>query len=145
MSDLYTKLGNNLLVRSGVHVEAMYLARSLCFWIFYFTWEDHSVYNTVLLWFPGGLWDVQTVMHYPDRNWLRGLCHPLHLPHKSDAVMERAAMETNFWALLEIETLRTRVKDLNHCVTLLLSSVELAKNQILNNISTQLADFKSTS
>ena len=60
--------------------------------------------------------------HYLDRNWLQGLCHPLHLPHKSDAVMERAAMETNFWALLGIEpgTLRTRVKDLNHCATLLL-------------------------
>ena len=44
----------------------------------------------------------------------------MHLPHKSDAVMEMAVLETKFWALLGIEpgTLGTRVKDLNHCATL---------------------------
>ena len=34
---------------------------------------------------------VQTVWRYPDRNGLRGFCHPLHqaVPlHKSDAAME---------------------------------------------------------
>ncbi len=41
----------------------------------------------------------------------------------SDAAMEQAAMETNFWTELGIElgTLCTRVKDLNHCATLLLN------------------------
>ncbi len=70
-------------------------------YISYLTWVDHSVYNTVFPWFLR--WGLQTVRRYPDRNWLRGLCHPLHLPNKSDAVMEQSAMETTFWALLGIE------------------------------------------
>ncbi len=98
---------------------------AIFFIIFYFLFNlgrSFSVqHNTVLPW----LWGVQTVRRYPDRNWLRGLCHPLHLPHKSDTVMERAAiaMETNFWALPGIEsgTLRTRVKHLNHDAPLLLA------------------------
>ncbi len=90
-----------------------YLIKSMIFLnISYLTWVDHSVYNTVFPWFPG--WAVRTVRRYPDRNWLRGLWHPLHLPHESVAVMERAVMETNIWALpgFEPETLRTRVKTL---------------------------------
>ena len=34
-------------------------------------------------------WGVQAVRCYPDRNWFWGLCHPLYLPHKSDAVREQ--------------------------------------------------------
>ncbi len=46
----------------------------------------------------------------------------LHLPHKSDAIIDRAETETYFGALrgIELRTLGTRVKDLNHCATLLL-------------------------
>ena len=94
------------------------LTTFFCRYFLNLTWVDHSEYNTVLPWFP--VWNVQTVTRYPDRNWLPGLCHPLHLPHKSDAVMEQATMETTFGALPGIEpgTLHTRVKDLNtvpHC------------------------------
>ena len=52
---------------------------------------------------------------------LQGLCHPLHLPNKSDAVMEGATWWWNkFWEI-EPGTLGTRVKDLNHCTILLLN------------------------
>ena len=45
---------------------------------------------------------VQTVSRSPDQNCLRGLCQPLHLPYKSDAVMEHAAMETIFGLYQEL-------------------------------------------
>ncbi len=79
------------------------------------------VYNTVLPWFSG--LGEQTVRRYCDRNWLWGLYHPLHLAHKSDAVMEWTAIETNFGALPGIEpgTLLPRVKDLNHWAKLLVN------------------------
>ena len=83
----------------------------------YLTWVDHSNVQHCSPMIPR----VVCTRRYPDRNWLRGLCYPLHLAHKSDA-MEQAAVETNFGARPGIEpgTLRTRVKDLNHCATLLL-------------------------
>ncbi len=89
----------------------------------YLTWVDHSVFDTVhtdLSWCPW--WGVQTVRCYPDRNWLWGLCHPLHLPQQvwySNGVNSKG---NNFWTLQGIEpgTLCTRVKDLNHCAMLLL-------------------------
>ncbi len=52
-----------------------------------------SIQHCSLSRWPG--WEVQTVRDYPDRNWLWGLCHPLQMPHESDAVMEWAAMQTN--------------------------------------------------
>ncbi len=72
-------------------------------------------------WFPDG----QTVRRYPDRNWLRGLCHPQHLPHESVAVMERATIETNLWALPGPFT------GLNHCATLFLNTGISLANRLL--------------
>ncbi len=50
----------------------------------YLTWVNHSEFRWTLFFYCLG-WGVQTG-HYPDHNWLQGLCHTLHLLHKSDAV-----------------------------------------------------------
>ena len=42
-----------------------------------------SASSTVFPWCPGR--GIETVRRYPDRNWLWGLCHPLHLPRRSNA------------------------------------------------------------
>ncbi len=66
-----------------------------------------------------------TVRYYLVWNWLWSLRHPLHLFHKSDTVMEWAAMKTIFSGLPRSNpwTLCTRVEDLNHSTMLLLSEI----------------------
>ncbi len=47
-------------------------------------------------------WNVQTVRRYPNRNWLRGLCHPLRLLHNLDVVMERAVVLKNMGSIYRV-------------------------------------------
>ncbi len=46
---------------------------------------------------------------HPGQNWLRDICHPLHQPHKSDAVVEWAAMNAMSSAMEALSKLLTNV------------------------------------
>ncbi len=66
------------------------------FYVSYVTYSTSLMFNTVLRFIMPRI--GCTVRHYSNRYWLRGFCHPLHLPRRHYAVDERAAMKTAYWS-----------------------------------------------
>ncbi len=106
-----------LILNRKKYVQSQ-IIQGFCFFPFLFNLQCTTLFSH-----DGQLCGVQTLNRYPCGNWLRGLCHPLHLSHKSDTVMNGASSDGSKF-LVTIGnwtgTLRTRVKDLDHRATLLL-------------------------